>query len=334
MFIMFFALLAQAQAEAGQRELALESLRQVQTILNTQQASTDTYSIVPIPGGELRHECSVGDGLLQSQINIEGYAADMQHALVAGRDMNVNVLTLFSKQVRAPYPIGNVLLVSSPREGFRADYSGLPAPVREAVRQEFEMLLPEPIRNGPSGGEGYDTNRDVRFVTSFSSSGAPAGNTRRIEILYRSGENVFEKGTVRLWEYNRQGNPTGTHKDYEYVGEGMLLAYIWQADVTRANCMQYKLMARLAQISELHANRIQDIAGVYGVPDENGNTNQQCLARLRPTQVRALQTYAEGIRDNLLAGSSVSTGQLEQLTKDVEDKNEQLLRGVRCASIY
>lgn len=349
MIIGLFFSIANAQAEAGKDRLSLQALEQVNSILHTQQTSAGTATTVPIPDSDIRLTCRAflknGEVTLLSQLDIGGMSRSLEDQLVVGRDLQADELVLFSKQWRAPYRIANVLHVSSEDEllllgrtssageqSFQRLNESFPDVVnKQVIDADTEGVNPrswQNVRVVVLGTDPAPDPDDINFPlhTAFSTVYVNQEHAQYMYIEYDSSADVLEAGKITYYTYD------GGYEEQEtftYAGEAMLTALIWQADPQRASCLQHKLKHALERQTELQLERLQALTTRY---DQHGNT--ACSARYSQSTLEDLRAAAgEPLADYEQTGKLYDFD-ISQEAAQVRNKNEAMLRGERCATIY
>lgn len=334
LIITVFTIIAMDSSASAQDRLNLQALENVNTILQTQQTTGNIATNINIPYTNLRITCSAFEGggsiALENQLEIGGFSQDLETQLVAGRDLTTDRLSLFSKRWSAPYTVGNILYVTSPDEILL--YS---QPTH--MNTEFSELVPEGLNVHDEimtglRPEAYENSRIVIIETSPApdvTGYISKINTVQEGVQYmhvHSRGNNFEKGSVTYYELDNT-NTLRRSDSYLYHGPEMMLAYVWQADSTRANCMQHKLAERLKAQTEVQLSRVQNLRTHYTLNSACGQRHSSDpLIRLQ----EALEPNLPFDNQKVLYGFS----DLSEAIEGVHAHNERLLRGDRCASIY
>lgn len=326
LIIGLFYMIATTQVEQGSNRLAQNALQQVNTILNTQASSFDTSTTVRVPTHHIAFTCEAfennGQVTLLSQLEIGGFSRVTHSDLLAAVDIQADQLILFSKEWRAPFRIGNVLHVSSPRELLIIKGDTIPNTWRGIIPDVVNVVeySGEPI---PAGS--YQTVRVVTISSNAMDSNdfqnvveTPGQNTYYMHINYE--DDVTARGTVTYYDPNSR-----LEVDYDYVGEAMLTGLLWQATPQQADCLQHKLVQELKKQTHLQEKRLENLDDIY-----TAQNNQACVGQLTRARLQELREAPQ------LRSSSplYDLRQLHDKARDVERQNEGLLRGDRCATIY
>lgn len=332
LFITLFFFLSTSIGDNAKAGLAFDALQQVETILATQQASTDTYAPIPIPHEQLILTCeSIRTGGVVtdviSELRIGGIPQDHEYRLLVGRSMETDNLLVFSKQAMLPFAIGNILYVSNEQEILLLSTDTLQPDV-----YEFREYLPQPIRDRAptTSSANYDAATSTVRSVFFSETGATnspaninfnrprtAENGIYIEVV---GEDPLTEGYVRYWRY--QGNELFAPESgrFYYSGLPMLLAYIWMGDEAHALCFSHKLSTRLMHITDIHIER-------FGLLSQHTDTTPTCEARYVTPWLINLKDAAQLTQTDIFED-------LPGAVNRVRLQNEALTRGDRCALIY
>lgn len=336
MMLLLFVLLANAQAEAGQQKLEALALQEVDTILATQQAASDTATTVPVPGAAIELTCEVIDGFVLSELRVGGSRSGLTNDLLAGKSLQTDRLTLFSKELRLPFDIGNLLMLTSAQEILIISHDDMtdwedPTGTAEAFKNEFPDELQESIfylAEQDMAGTQYDTVRIVHFGDISELTVTP--NTLEADIIHVTagdGVNYLDHGTVKFYRNTPTGpveSPPG-QEPLIYSTPEMLIGYVWQADHAAAECLEAKINKKLNRHADLHIKRISLLQNQYSEPERN---NRACFLRLTTTNLQSLR------QADLIEPGELTSADLKAMTERVKNQNEQLVTGVRCATIY
>lgn len=327
MILLLFFLIATSQVQLGKEKLETQAMQQVASVLATQAAADGTHTTVPIPDSSIRMTCTlIGDAYL-SQIAIGGKSQNLDHALVAGRDMETGQLTLFTKELWLPYQVGSVLLVSNPQEALVVwDYSE-----NEEAQRTFDDMLPPTVTrhiqaDSLSLNAGSHQNTRVVIVqppdtgdARFVISGLEQAN---LMVVRPDGTDWLASGRIEFYE-KRSSDPAPLQQGtaLRYASPEMLLAYVWQGDIDRAKCLESKIAQAAARATDVHIGRMERLA-----QHALANGDTQCAAMYTTGQ---LQEYSDAI--TLTTHAEIPDW---SAMANVRTRNEQLLRGSSCATIY
>ncbi len=342
LILLMFFLVAQGQVQAGKSNLDFEALQQVTTIIATQQTSPDTYAQVPIPNDKITLQCElIPPKTILSQINIGGQGQDMTHLLVAGRNITTGQLVLFNKELWLPFSVGNVLFLTDDKEMLVLQDA---ANVHDASQAliAFNESIPSAVdrRVDPTGSAipnaaDYQNTRVVLFdppqdVKTLSQFDVLDGAKAQLMVVRPSTTDWRQAGTITFYKPDPTP-PPGTpdavlpvNPPIPYVGETMLLAFIWQGDRDSASCLQAKIADRISLESTLQMER-------YGILYQQAKNVQDTAC---------YGAYTTGALKNLRdVGGDTSkwagANGIADAVNLVAAQNQNVLRGGgSCATIY
>jgi Flp pilus assembly protein TadG len=339
LIITLFIILAQGQAVNAKNTLSQRAFQNVNTIITTQQTTSNIATNVSIPQSDIRLSCRVfydknsESVALLNQLDIGGYAQPLDTQLITGRDMEASQLNVFSKKWNAPFSAGNILMVSNPDELVIYEEK-----TPNAYREEFADLFPENIDvKNASITPNIRMRQNVRVIiidTSSSSSFSAfqpyedSDNAIFMHVKPKDSGDTLAEGTITYYTEGQTGSLVAS-KPFTYFGEAMLLGYIWQGDAVRAACLQHKLAQALKTQIQIHIERVRILDAVY-------QPNSVCAAKLDSTSLKQLnESIGEPSTDSV--GPTHKLYDLTGVSEEIEDLeiiNENLLRRDSCATIY
>lgn len=320
LIITVFTIIATQTTTGASERAQLQALQNVNTILHTQQTTGDVETNVNIPHSNLQITCEAirdnNEIALINQLQIGGFTQSLENQLIVGRNQETNRLNLFSKKLRLPFEVGTVLYVSSFEEELFIQGE-------ERLQREFNEILPRNINNQTGEIPTNLATRNTQNKRVVYLGGNPPTPTTTPGVTYmhvqpnNNDVRVEEHGTIRYYENNQWS------QSYTYVGETMLLAYIWQADTTRADCLQHQLAQRLqAQIS-LQLTRVGLLRQAYERTTCAGKINRAPLDDLN-----------RAIKPDSGEAPLYDFSDLYDAIERLERHNRQIDVGERCATIY
>ncbi len=348
MLLLMFALIATDRAKAVEEELAVKALDRLRTILTTQQATSDVSAVIPVPDREIVFTCYIdnnNNNFIVSDIRIGGIPEPTRREMFVGDDFSSPQLFVFSKQLSLPYDIGSVLFLSGESEILYLDKSYNPPMTRDDdIYQRISDNLPEgyriAIKSDYSNSDipdsiNYDNARYVIFTHNDDDINYVfSGKLKRkagwsIIQVYSSSSDPFEQGKIYFYTCDGTQNTCARSDPVPYVGLPMMLSYIWQGNYEKAKCQEQKIKNEYQRITSLQLARFEKLYAAYteyyNAEDDTFDPRYEACRELYvPAKLAAAKSASEdGFDNNFLLAIN-----------DVELKNEQLIRGVRCATIY
>lgn len=335
LIITLFVVFTMGIDSTARQGLSLQALQQVDSILVTQQAATDTFTVINIPPEPITMTCDPVQGGYISEMRIGGLAENHEYRLVVGRSMNTEQLITFTRRAMIPFNIGNIVYLTNDQEALLV--TG--ADALESQIDAFINHFPPPVQdliytqtNPNLDASQLQTVRSVRFrIGGPDLSENPVFSYPRkpqaalyIEVVAESPQELLERGYVRFHTYE-DGTPG---KKYYYSGTPMLLAYIWAGEEQAAECHAQKIATRIRSAASLHAERVEVLRQEAIARTEDSDISDACTDRYQPAQIRALKEAAQ------VEESGDVFADLPQAVLRVRQQNHNLVAGVRCATIY
>ena len=337
--------IADQQLSQAAEELSERALQQVNTIFSTQLASFDVVTAVPIQQNTLHVTCEAlvieDEVQLLSQLEISGLSRTLENELVASRQqITTDHLLLFSKEWKAPFSAANILLATTQDELLITQPldKGIPTSLEElnnaipAQLAHEQLTASSNLRVDEVRALGEREATRIVFVSRQpltdelhedlqSHVEQLPGEVYATYLEFSSQAPITEQGTLHFLEAD-------TYHSYSYVGEAMLFGLIYQATPQRANCLQHKLQRALNRQATLHEKRVDILAHTH--------PSSVCSGQYIPAPLQRLQGAVMRNEDYNPPSNHVlyDFSTLAERASDVEQINNGLSRGERCATIY